>query len=105
MPSTLQTDLKPLRNYIFCSEPRKNDNEVKINMSTTTETSIILSFGFFGRVFINDGRELGRLEVDYGSESSTTVIAIIIVIALLVLAAVVGFLLYKRRVKYSAISK
>lgn len=105
MPNTLQIDLKPLKQYVFCSEARKSDNEVKINVSTTVEQSNILSFGFCGRVFINDGKELGRLEVDYGSESSTTVAAVIIVIALLVVAAVVGFILYKRKVKYSAISK
>lgn len=101
MPTTLQVDLKPLKEYIFCSEARKNDNEVKINVTTVGESSTILTFGFYGRVFGNDGRKLGRLEVDYGSESSTTVIAVIIVVALLVVAAVVGFLLYKRRAKYS----
>lgn len=105
MPNTLQIDLKPLKEYIFCVEERKNDYEVKINVSTVREEASLLSFGFYGRVFVNDGREFGRLEVDYGSESSTTVIAIIIVIALLVIAAVVGFILYRRKVKYSAISK
>lgn len=105
MPTTLQIDLMPLKEYVFCSEARMNDNEVKINMTTIGEHSSILTFGFYGRAYIDDGRKLGRLEVDYGSESSTTVIAVILVIALLVVAAVVGFILYKRRVKYSAISK
>lgn len=103
LPITLQTDLRPLKDYTFCSEPR--ENEIKINVETLAETNTILSFGFYGRVFFNDGKELGRLEVDYGSESSTTVVAIVIVIVLLLVAAVVGFILYKRKVKYSAVSK
>lgn len=105
LPVTLQTDLTPLNNYMFCSEPRDGENKVKINVATAAEASAVLSIGFYGRVYFNDGRELGRLEVDYGSESSTTVIAVVVVIVLLLVAAVVGYILYKRRVTYSAVSK
>lgn len=105
LPVTLQTDLTPLNNYIFCSEPHNDENKVKINMATVTEASAILSFGFYGRVYLNDGKELGHLEVDYGSESSTTFIAVALVIVLLLVAAIVGFVLYKRRRIYSAVSK
>lgn len=105
MPATLQIDLKPLKDYTFCSEFPRRGNEVKINMAAADQ-SAILSFGFYGRVFENDGKALGRLEVDYGSESSTnTVVAVVVVVLVLVIAAVVGFILYKQRAKYSAIAK
>lgn len=56
-------------------------------------------------MFFNDGKPAGRIDMDYGGETSTTVVAVVIVVVLLIVAGVVGFVLYKKKLKYSLVAK
>lgn len=65
-PSTLQTSLTPILDYLYCNE-ELSAQRAKITMESVTEEENILSFGFYARVYerdhylkkLNDGKLSG----------------------------------------------
>lgn len=50
MPSTLRSDLTPVRDYLFCAE-KLDDEKIKIIMETTSSKELLFSFGFYSRIY------------------------------------------------------
>lgn len=66
MPSTLHSDLTPVRDYLFCNE-KLNDGNTKIVLETISPKELF-SFGFYGRI-CNDGQTYNGIQNREGNSN------------------------------------
>lgn len=105
-PDTLQTNLQPVDNYLYCAETQDSEN-VKITISTSVEQKSILSFGIYGRMNNVDGWPVqlySVAEVSGGISINRVIIPLVSVVLLLV-ALFIGLVLYRKSKKYNVIER
>lgn len=104
-PATLQTDLRPVDNYMYCAENKDDKGQVKITVATSVEQNAILAFGFYGRMHDNDGKPLRSYTVAEisGGISVSGILIPAVFIAILLIALFIGFFLYRKSKKYNVI--
>lgn len=103
-PAMLQTNLKPVDNYLYCAESQDSDT-VKITVSTSVEQKSILSFGFYGRIHNFDGMPVRTYTVTdvSGEICASKVIIPLVAVVIMLVALLIGFIVYKKSKKYNVI--
>lgn len=61
-PASLKYNLKPVGNYTFCRH-QGSDEHVEVSVSTVDKQDTLLTFGIYGRVFNNDGKPVGVINI------------------------------------------
>lgn len=91
MPSTLQSDLTPVKDYLFCTE-KFNDGNVKIIMETVSPKELF-SFGFYSRIYndaqIYDGMRIRKGNSNESLSGDLWIYAFMVIVAVLIVISVI----------------
>lgn len=95
MPSTLRSDLKPIKDYSFCVE-KIGDGKAKLIMETLSSKELLFSFGFYSRVYNVDGTPMRMQSTNRNLPGDSWICIFMAIVGALIVISVI-FIYYAQR--------